>query len=89
MVRNMHDIDRSELEDGLVGFKVFVDKLPVDHSAEVFDVLGSGVAVVDVVGMFPDVNGQQRLIVVSEGVTGIRGVEDSDVVLVLGKPGPP
>jgi hypothetical protein len=38
--------------------------------------------------VLPDINGQEGLVPAGEGVSGVGGVEDGDVVLVLGKPGP-
>ena len=51
-------------------------------------VCGSGVAVVDVVGVLPDVNGQQGIVAIGQGISGIGGIENGDFLALLGQPGP-
>src|SRR5690606_21664403 len=64
-------------------------EVPVDQRPEVFQVLGAGVAVVDVVGVFPDITGQQRLVGRGERRGGIAGVDDVErTVGLLDQPGP-
>jgi len=69
--------------------EVALDELPVDQVAEVLDVLGPHVPVVDVVGVFPDVDGEEGLEVVDQRISGIRGVDNADPVVLFGEPGPP
>ena len=38
--------------------------------------------------MLPDVDSQEGLVLAGEGVARVGGVENGDVVLVLGQPGP-
>ena len=47
------------------------NKLPVDQRPEVVQVAWTGVAVVDVVGVFPNVHGQQRLRVGGQRGAGV------------------
>ncbi len=78
----------SILEFNFPALEVFGNEPPVDQTIEVLKVSGSGVAVVDVVGVFPDVDGEEGSVVVGERVAGVGGVEDGDVFVVLGEPGP-
>ena len=49
----------------------------------------TGIAVVDVVGVFPDVNGQQRLRVGGQRGTGVAGGDDSQAAVgIFDQPGP-
>ena len=79
----------SELEVYLVTAPVLADEVPVDQSGEVLQVGGSGVAVVNIVGVFPDINGQEGLVAVGEGVSSVGSIEDGDISTLFGKPGPP
>lgn len=78
----------SELESSLIVIPVALYESPIDHLAEVFQILGSCVAVINVVGVLPDINSQQRLVAISKRIAGIRSVEDRDVTVLLCKPGP-
>ena len=78
----------SEFELDLVTAPVLADEVPVDQAREVLQVGGSGVAVVNVVGVFPDIDGQKRLVAVGKGVSGIGSIEDRDLSSLFGKPGP-
>ena len=50
----------AERKRELLGFgKVLIGKLPVDDVPPGLEVLGAGVAVVDVVGVLPDVTGEE------------------------------
>src|SRR5690606_28206053 len=69
--------------------EVLGGELPVHHIPEVFEILGTRVTVVDVVGVFPHVTGQQRNVVGGDGGDGIAGVDDIDrAVGLLDQPGP-
>jgi hypothetical protein len=64
-------------------------ELPVDQVPERFQVLRAGVAVVDVVGVLPDVDGQQRRDAFRQRAAGVAGVVDGDgAVGLLYQPGP-
>jgi hypothetical protein len=79
---------QSEFEVDLVRFEVLVDEFPINDTVEVLEVSSSGISVVDVVGVFPDINSKERLVVAGKGISGIRGVDDSNVILILGEPSP-
>lgn len=57
---------------GLAG-EVLSDELPVDQVPERFHVFRARVAVVDVIGVFPHVAGQQRLLVAGAGASSVAG----------------
>lgn len=64
-------------------------EVPVHQGPEVFQVLGTGIAVVDVVRVFPDITGQQRLVGRGQRGGGVAGVDDVDrAVGLLDQPGP-
>jgi hypothetical protein len=64
-------------------------ELPVDQVPERFQVLRAGVAVVDVVGVLPDVDGQQRRDALRQRAAGVAGVVDGHgAVGLLHQPGP-
>src|SRR2546427_573608 len=70
--------------------EVLLGKLPVHQLAEEgLDELGTQVAVVDVVGVFPDVHGQQGLVFRGQGRASGAGVDDVHrTVGLLDQPGP-
>lgn len=80
--------DGSEFELDLVTAPVLADEVPVDEAREVLEVGGSGVAVVNVVGVFPDINSQEGLVAVGKRVSSIGSIEDGDLSTLFGKPGP-
>lgn len=49
----------------------FLGGLPVDDLPEGLYAVGTGIAVVDVVGVFPYVDGQQRVQAVGQGIAGV------------------
>ena len=64
-------------------------KFPVHEVPECFQELRTGVAVVDIVGMFPHVAGQQRLVGGSQRRGSVGRVDDVDrTVSFLHQPGP-
>src|SRR5215207_322619 len=69
--------------------KHLLDVLPVH---EVFDerleVVGPAVAVVDVVGVLPDIDAEDRLGAVDERVLAVRRLHDREPAILDGKPGP-
>ena len=63
--------------------------VPVDDFPEGCDVLGTAVSVIDVVGVLPDVNGEERLEALNDGVAGVGLLGDDELAVgVSGKPGP-
>lgn len=69
-------------------FKVSADEFPINHATEVFNVFGSGVAVVNVVCVLPNVNCQEGKVVVGERVACVGSIEDSHFIIALGQPSP-
>jgi len=78
----------SEFELHLIAVPIFIHEVPIDKSWEILKVCGSGVAVVDVVGVLPDVNGQEGIVAIGQGISGIGGIENGDFLALLGEPGP-
>jgi hypothetical protein len=68
--------------------EVPVHKLPINEVPECVEVFSSSIPVVDVIGMLPDINCQQRLETTGEGVARIAGVHDRQIGALLGQPGP-
>jgi hypothetical protein len=65
------------------------DEVPVDLAPDGFEVLRARVAVVDVVGVLPDVDGQQRGLALGDRGAGVGGVDDLDAAVGgLDQPGP-
>lgn len=79
---------QSEFEVDFVRFEVLVDEFPINDTVEVLEVSCSAISVVDVVGMFPDINSEERLVIAGKGISGIRGVDDSNVILIFCEPSP-
>lgn len=79
---------QSEFKSNFSILEVFRNKFPVYNSIEVLQIGSSGISVIDVVSMFPDINSQQRDVVVGEWVTSIWGIENSNLIILFGKPGP-
>ena len=69
--------------------QVLGSKFPVDqilqHSG---NVVGSPVLVVQVVGMLPNINGEQWLLTVGDGRISIAGFGNDQLVTVFYQPGP-
>lgn len=79
---------QSEFKTDFSILEILWHKFPVDNSVEVLQIGGSGIAVIDVVGVFPDIDSQKRDVVVGERVASIWCIEDGNVVILFGKPGP-
>ena len=64
--------------------------MPVQDLPESFNILGPGVAVVDVIGVLPDVAGEKGFVPAGQGGGGIRGNFDHQAIVggVQGKPCP-
>src|SRR3546814_10004096 len=68
--------------------QILLDEIPVRERPEVLEKVRSRIAVVDVVSVFPDVAGQQRLLVLGQRVFGVRCAGDRQrAVSVLHQPG--
>src|SRR5690606_21037423 len=69
--------------------EVLVDEIPVD---EVLDhrghEVGTPVAVIDVVGMLPHVDGEKRSLAFGQGIFGVRGIHNRELAAVQHQPGP-
>ena len=64
----VHLIHRSD------GFRIFVALLnewPVDPFHELFDELDAVIAIINIIGMFPNVNGENGVFPMSDWVAGI------------------
>ena len=70
--------------------EVFFSELPVDGTPEGINVRGTVVLVVDVVGVFPDVTGEDGLDLFSQRVASVVGLHNLQLagVGVLDEPGP-
>src|SRR5690554_5445072 len=69
--------------------QIFVYKVPVNQIPEGFQVVRTAVAVVDVVGVLPYVDGQYRLVRAGQRSFGIAGVGDSyGTNSLFNQPGP-
>lgn len=56
------------------GFGIFVtllNKWPVDAFHELFDKLGAVIAIINIIGMFPNVNGENGGFPMSDWIAGI------------------
>ena len=79
------DRDRGPRSIDVVGFH----EVPVDDFPDLVEVLRPRIAVIDVVGVFPDVDGQQRRLAVGEGRFRIIGVDDLEAAVgIVYQPGP-
>src|SRR3546814_6939597 len=56
--------------------QILLDEIPVRERPEVLEKVRSRIAVVDVVSVFPNVAGQQRLLVLGKRVFGVRCAGD-------------
>ena len=75
--------------EGLLGLDVVLGELPVDELPPAVEVLRAGVAIVDVVGMLPDVAGEEGGVAVLDGVGGVVGARDGELALAVeDEPGP-
>ena len=66
------------------GFISFRDFLPVDEIPAFLDEFSASVAAVDVVGMFPDVDGENGLVAGCHRVAGVGFLEDVELAFVVG-----
>lgn len=78
----------SEFKLDLVAVPVLADEVPVDQTGEVLKVGSSGIAIVNVVGVFPDIDSQKRLVAIGKGISSIGSIEDRDLSTLFGEPGP-
>src|SRR5690606_19980159 len=68
--------------------EVAAREFPVRQRPEPFQVLGTGVAVIDVVGVLPHIDGQQRGLAVGDRRGRVAGVDDVQFIAVFHQPGP-
>ena len=69
--------------------QIGIGKFPIDDVPEGLQITRPGIAVIDVISMFPYIAGQQRYLVTGERGSGITGVDDCEgSVLVPDQPGP-
>ena len=69
--------------------QIGVGEIPVHQVGEVgLDPLGAGVAVVDVVGVFPDIQGQDRLLTLGQRAFGVGGLDHLELASVQDQPRP-
>lgn len=78
----------SEFKIHFVTVPILVHEVPIDQSREVLKVVGSGIAVIDVVSVLPDIYSQQRMVAIGHWVSSIGGVKDGNILTLFGKPGP-
>src|ERR1700712_3831671 len=71
------------------GFVALQDVVPVDQAVdEGFEVFRAGVAVVDVIGVFPDVDAEDRGGAVNQRIFAVRGLRDFELAVLDRNPGP-
>src|SRR5262245_25825516 len=79
-------------EAGLGLLRLFehrLDVLPIDEMVEKgLEVFRAGVAIVDVVAVFPHIDAEDRRGAVHQGVLAIRGLGDLELAVLDGEPGP-
>ena len=76
------DLSRGFLEHQL-------DVVPVHQVVEPgFEVFRAGVAVVDVIGVFPHIDAQDRVAAMDQGRFAIGGLGDFELAVLDGQPGP-
>src|SRR5260370_41890696 len=77
--------------DGVSGSlaEQFVDIVPVDQViAERLQIVGTAVAVIDVVGMLPDVAAEDRGCAVDQRALAVRGLGDFELAVLDRQPAP-
>ncbi len=69
--------------------EIFRGKIPVHHVPERGDIIGAGIAVIHVIGVFPHVAGKQGLLACGERAGGIAGADNGQrAILVFHQPCP-
>src|SRR4051794_27651665 len=75
-----------------IGLSLFIeleDMVPIDETVdEGFEIFRPGVAVVDVIGVLPDIDAQDRRRAVDKRVLAVRGLRDRQLALLDRDPGP-
>lgn len=56
-------MNESKFNRYFLGLEIILNKFPVDEAGKVFKILSTGISVINVIGMFPNINGQKWLIV--------------------------
>ena len=73
----------------IILFQACVDFVPVDDAPQGTDVPRAGVAVIDIIGVLPHVEGEQRLEALGDGVAGVAFLGDDEfAVRVEAEPDP-
>lgn len=68
--------------------EISLHKFPVDQFGESIHILCSGIPIVHIVSMLPDVNGEEGLIPTSERIPSIGCVDDRNILSLLRQPCP-
>lgn len=73
----------SKFQGHLVRLEVVIHKIPVNDVIKVVDIGCSDITIVNIVGMFPNINCQKRLIVACEWISCIRSVKNGKLTLTF------
>src|SRR5205814_17800 len=68
--------------------EAFGNLSPIDHVPPRVEVVGALVLILEIVGMFPDVDTQDRLLVLHGGSVLVRCAGDGQLAVVIDQPGP-
>ena len=69
--------------------EIRVDEIPIDQFADDRgQVIGSPVLVIEVVGVFPDVDGEERFLAMGDRCIRVRGLGDLQLSALKDEPGP-
>jgi len=60
----------------LIVTEIVFDELPVDDFAKGLQILGTGVSVIDIVGVLPDIHGQQGLETTGDRIGSVAGIDN-------------
>lgn len=66
-----------------------VDPFPIDHRVKGLDVLRATILILQIVGMFPNIDPQNGCLALADGTVLIRGGQYCQFALMDGQPGPP
>ena len=62
------------LEGGSLSSQIAGHEIPIDQGPERFDITGAFIAVIDVIGMLPDIAGQKRNLIPLQRIFGIVAI---------------
>ena len=74
----------SKFNSDFLNFIISLNKLPIDQTTQSLNIFRSGISIIDIVGMLPNVNGQNRLVSFSHRVLGIGSVYDKEFFAFFG-----